>query len=208
MNTTIVEQSVKLLWITPDPAKTIERAGRVCYKSEDKITEDSAKKFVETICACGHDSVIEHASASFLLTTDRGITHEIVRHRVGCSYSQESTRYVNYNKKQGLCVIAPLGLTEGQYAVWSRAMEEAAAAYESLLDDGCKPQAARDVLPTCTKADIVTTATFRAWKHFIKLRTSNAAHPKIRRLAGGVQQILQRECPAVFGVEDPTGCRV
>ena len=202
MNVTIVEQSATLLWITPDPAKTIERAGRVCYKSEDKITDDSAKKFVEMLVGNGHESVIEHASASFLLTTDRGITHEIVRHRVGCSYSQESTRYVDYNKKFGLCVVQPLGLDTVQYDCWLEAMQFAANAYECLIKSGCKPQQARDVLPTCTKADIVFTATFRAWKHFIRLRTSNAAHPKIRLLAGAVRQILQVNCPAVFG--EPT----
>lgn len=203
MIVTVVPSSAELLWITPDPGKTIERAGRVCYKSEDKITDDSAKQFVERICASGHESVIEHASASFLLTTDRGITHEIVRHRVGCSYSQESTRYVNYNKKFGLQVVEPLDITPETRQIWLAQMQSAADCYERLLAAGWKPQQARDVLPTCTKADIVFTATFRAWKHFIKLRASKAAHPKIQLLANLVQGVLQKECPAVFGSPAP-----
>jgi thymidylate synthase (FAD) len=205
MNVTIVQQSATLLWITPDPAKTIERAGRVCYRSEDKITEDSAKKFVEMIVGNGHESVIEHASASFELMTDRGITHEIVRHRVGCSYSQESTRYVNYNKKLGLCVVQPLDLNEVQFLHWFNAVQAAANHYELMLNSGCTPQVARDVLPTCTASKIVVTATFRAWKHFIKLRTSPKAHPKIVRLFCDIRDILQTECPAVFGQKDTNG---
>lgn len=199
MNITIVPQTSELCWITPNSAQEIEKAGRVCYRSEDKITNESAGRFVETICASGHESVIEHASASFLLTTDRGITHEIVRHRVGCSYSQESTRYVGYHKKLGLLVVAPLDLDTVQYEIWLESVKHAAGAYEAMIEAGCKPQQARDVLPTCTAAQIRFTATFRAWKHFIKLRTSSAAHPKIRILAGMIRDTLQKECPAVFG---------
>jgi hypothetical protein len=132
-----------------------------------------------------------------------GNTHEIVRHRVGCSYSQESTRYVNYNKKLGLLVVEPLGLTDAQRVDWLNAMQSAADCYERLVLSGCTPQQARDVLPTCTKADIVFTATFRAWKHFFNLRTSKAAHPKIRVLAGLCKGVLQRECPSVFGEPTP-----
>jgi thymidylate synthase (FAD) len=199
MNITIVPQTAELCWITPNSAQEIEKAGRTCYRSEDKITNESAARFVESICASGHESVIEHASASFQLTTDRGITHEIVRHRVGCSYSQESTRYVGYTKKLGLLVVEPLDLSPVQHALWFRQMESAAETYEQLINSGCKPQQARDVLPTCTAAQIRFTATFRAWKHFLRLRTSPKAHPKIRVLAGMIQDILQQECSAVFG---------
>jgi thymidylate synthase (FAD) len=199
MNITIIPQAAELCWITPNAAQEIEKAGRVCYRSEDRITDDSAAKFVETICASGHESVIEHASASFLLTTDRGITHEIVRHRVGCSYSQESTRYVGYHKKLGLLVVQPLDLDTVQYEIWLESMKHAAGAYEAMIASGCKPQQARDVLPTCTAAQIRFTATFRAWKHFIRLRASKAAHPKIQLLAGSIRDILQKECPVVFG---------
>jgi thymidylate synthase (FAD) len=201
MNVTVVPQTVELCWITPDAAKEIERAGRVCYRSEDKITEDSAVRFVESICASGHESVIEHASASFLLTTDRGITHEIVRHRIGCSYSQESTRYVGYTKKLGLLVVEPLGITPLTRQIWWDQMQDAANCYERLIAEGWKPQQARDVLPTCTASQIRFTATFRAWKHFLKLRSSLKAHPKIQVLAQAMSEILACECPAVFGTK-------
>jgi thymidylate synthase (FAD) len=103
---TIVQPSVTPVWVTPNAELVIERAGRVCYKSECKITEDSAAKFIRSIVKRGHESVIEHASACFHILCDRGISHEIVRHRVGMSYSQESTRYVKY--KEGIEVVAPM----------------------------------------------------------------------------------------------------
>jgi thymidylate synthase (FAD) len=200
MNVTIVEQSAKLLWITPNAAQNIELSGRVCYKSEDRITDDSAEKFVKMISDRGHESVIEHASASFLLTTDRGIANEIVRHRIA-SYSQESTRYVNYNKRFGLQVVIPLGLNSEQEVIWALSIKDAAEKYEKMISLGCAPEVARDILPTCTKADIVVTANFREWKHIIRLRTSPKAHPKIRQLIGYVENTLIKECPAVFGKE-------
>jgi thymidylate synthase (FAD) len=188
---------VELLWITPEPAQHIERAGRVCYKSEDKITPESAAAFVKKIKSMGHLSVLEHASASFLIRTDRGITHEAVRHRIA-SFAQESTRYVNYDKRFGLQVIPPEGLTGAQFIVWADAMAAAAKAYEKLIELGCSPQQARDVLPTCTKADLVFTANFREWLHVIDLRTSSAAHPKIRTVINEVRRILVANCPEVF----------
>jgi thymidylate synthase (FAD) len=201
MNVTIVEQSAKLLWITPNAAQNIELSGRVCYKSEDRITEDSAEKFVKMISDRGHESVIEHASASFLLTTDRGICMELTRHRLA-SYSQESTRYVNYNKRFGLQVVKPLGMTPVQEECWMDAMQTAANRYEEICSiQNCPTEVARDILPTCTKADIVVTANFREWKHIIRLRTSPKAHPKIRQLIGYVENTLIKECPAVFGKE-------
>lgn len=86
--------------------KKIERAGRTCYKSEERITEDSARKFVKKILESGHESVLEHEKVTVRVICDRGVTHEIVRHRIG-SYSQESTRYCNYGTK-GIKVIEPL----------------------------------------------------------------------------------------------------
>jgi len=198
MNVTIVPQTAELRWITPNAAQEIELAGRTCYRSEDKITNESAVKFVEMICASGHESVLEHASASIQITTDRGITHEIVRHRIGCSFSQESSRYVGYHKKLGLLVVEPLDISPLTRQIWLDQMQDAANCYERLIAEGWKPQQARDVLPTCTAAQIRFTATFRAWKHFIKLRSSKAAHPKIQVLTGLISDILHRECPAVF----------
>lgn len=400
----IVDQSVELLDITPDSAKLIERAGRVCYKSEDKITDDSAAKFVQMVSKRGHLSVIEHAHATFRIITDRGITHEIVRHRLA-SYclsgdtevigysakksrspkrwtieqlfewsqdprrkgrlkliqlrsmdnhgvivpgkirkildsgtattfkitmksgrsiratvghrfmtpngwmrlanllpgdriianglpgyankewieqkyiherlsrlevadllgisdsalgkafhigqavltvfsdeiisidrfgeertfdiemigpnhnfvanglvvhnSQESTRYCNYGKDKfgkEITVIVPYGICEdnpdGSWEVWRTAMEHAEQAYFNLLDLGCKPQIARSVLPTCLKTEIVMTANFREWCHFLTLRLAPAAHPQIRIIASLIWKKLVKHCPPVFQVFD------
>ena len=98
--------------------KFIEKIGRVCYRSEDKITSDSAIKFVKNVIARGHLSVIEHFNISVRFIIDRGVSHELVRHRL-CSFSQESTRYVNYNKK-GIEFILPLWVTDiplGEYGL-------------------------------------------------------------------------------------------
>ena len=194
----IIPQQALLLSYTSDPEQLIERAGRTCYKSEAKITEESAPDFVRMICRRHHVSVIEHAVATFMLTTDRGITHELVRHRLA-SFSQESTRYVNYYKKGEIRVIEPIGLTEAQREVWLRAVMDAEQHYNQLVNAGCKPEQARDVLPTCLAADIAITANFREWKHIISLRTSPAAHPKIRLLIGEVHRQLTVISPTIFG---------
>lgn len=200
----IVEPSVELMFITPNAAQLLETAGRVCYKSEDKITDDSAEKFVAMIDKRGHHSVIEHAYATFRIITDRGITHEVVRHRLA-SYSQESTRYCNYAKSKfgnEITVIAPTGICEGNpdgsWEVWTAAVVHAEQLYFKLLDCGHPPQIARSVLPNCLKTEIVMTANFREWLHFLKLRTSEAAHPDMRRVAMQIGSILASECPTVF----------
>jgi thymidylate synthase (FAD) len=196
----IVPQSATLLSHTPDPEILLERAGRTCYKSEDKITAESAPRFVEMICKRHHESVLEHAVATILFTTDRGITHELVRHRIA-SFSQESTRYVNYYKKGEIRVVEPLGLNDDQRKIWLCAMRNAEFAYNDMVSAGCKPEVARDVLPTCFATDIVVTCNFREWKHIINLRTSVAAHPKIRELISKAHALLNGISPTVFPIE-------
>lgn len=196
----IVEPSVELMWITPDPYQNIERAGRTCYKSEDKITDDSAVKFCGMIKQRGHESVVEHAVASFKIVCDRGVSHEIVRHRVA-SYSQESTRYCNYSKDKfgnEISVIIPPDLTPDQEATWRWAMEHIEQKYFEMLKFGASPQIARSVLPNSLKTEIVMTANFREWLHFINLRTSPAAHPQIRPIAESIRKILAQHCPTIF----------
>ena len=196
----IVEQEVELLDITQDPERKIERAGRVCYKSEGKITDDSAVKFIEMVLKRGHESVIEHAFASFRIVTDRGITHEIVRHRLA-SYSQESTRYCNYSKEKfgkEISVVQPFGMTIDQQNVWKHFCNLSEDLYFTLLQKGCTPQIARSVLPTCLKTEIVMTCNFREWRHFIRLRVSKAAHPQIRWIAEMIYSILQSKSPTCF----------
>jgi thymidylate synthase (FAD) len=196
----IVKPSATLLWITPDAEKMIERAGRVAYKSEDLITEGSAGKFIHMIIEKGHEAVIEHASASILFVCDRGVTHEMVRHRIA-SYVQESTRYCNYGKEKfgkEITVIQPPFDTEEQVRNWTNAMRISESAYLTLIDASCKPQIARSVLPTCLKTEIIMTANFREWRHFFKLRTAPAAHPQMREIAKMAAALLVPHAPTVF----------
>lgn len=195
-----IDPSVELMFITPYAARMIELAGRVCYKSEDKITEDSAEQFIDKINKRGHFSVIEHAYASFRVITDRGITHEIVRHRIA-SYSQESTRYCNYSKDKfgnELTLLPPSGMSEEEREIWDRAAHQSERNYNDMIAVGSPPQRARGVLLTNQKTEIVITYNFREWLHFLKLRTAKAAHPDMRIVARAIGAILAYECPAVF----------
>ena len=196
----IVKPSVELLWITPNALEIIERAGRTCYKSEDKISPDSSARFVEMIVKRGHLAVIEHASASLHFVCDRGVTHEMVRHRVA-SYCQESTRYCNYGADKfgnEISVIEPPFETDEARATWLEAMEASERLYMRLLAQDVKPQIARGVLPNSLKTEIVMTANFREWLHFFDMRCAPAAHPQIREVADMARDILAREVPAVF----------
>ena len=182
--------------------KRIEKAGRTCYKSEDRITEESAENFVRMLIERGHESVLEHESITVRFICDRGISHEIVRHRLA-SFSQESTRYCNYsNYRFGseLTVIKPCFLKEktGAYMSWFAAMHLADIMYSDMLAEGCTPQEARSVLPSSTKTEVVMTANLREWRHFLKLRTAKAAHPQMRELTVPLLHELQERIPVVF----------
>lgn len=183
----VVDLSVELLHMTPEPLRLIERSGRVCYKSEDKITGDSAEAFVRKIISRGHESVLEHAYASFLIVCNRGVSHEAVRHRIA-AYSQESTRYCNYGG--GVKFVRPFDLTPAAEVIWKSACRFAERAYDELIDLGCPPQVARDVLPICTKTELVWSANFREWRHILKLRTSKAAHPQIQWICGQIKEFF------------------
>ena len=182
--------------------KRIEKAGRTCYKSEDRITAESATAFVQKLIERGHESVLEHASITVRFVCDRGVSHEIVRHRIA-SFSQESTRYCNYsNDRFGyeITFIKPYFLKEGTvaYALWSTAMHLANIMYSDMLAEGCTPQEARSVLPNSTKTEVVMTANLREWRHFLKLRTAKAAHPQMRELTVPLLHELQERIPVVF----------
>lgn len=199
----IIEPSVELIWITPDAAKNIDLATRTAYKSEGNYDPAKTPAFLDKILnQFHHESVVEHASASFRIICDRGITHELVRHRIA-SYTQESTRYVNYTKdKHGggdIQFILPLGLDEAQKKMLAMAYENAERWYNALIEDGLTPQQARDVLPNGIKTEIVMTANFREWLHFIKLRAAPSAHPKMQVIAKKIQEILRQNCPEIFG---------
>jgi len=208
----LVKPRHEILFIQPNPLELIELAGRTCYKSEDKITDGSAKKFVEMVVKRGHHSVIEHANITVKFICDRGVTHEIVRHRLA-AYSQESTRYCNYSG--GVTFVIPpwVDLNPKNYPnkyreknffklssekIWANTMMDAETAYISLLEQGWSPQQARSVLPNSLKTEIVMTANVREWKHVLNLRTSKAAHPQMRELMIPLQTELRELIPVIF----------
>lgn len=182
--------------------KNIEICGRTCYKSENLITDASAAVFVENILKRGHESVIEHERVTVRIVCDRGISHEIVRHRIA-SYSQESTRYCNYQKDKfgnELTFIKPVFWEENspQYNIWYDTTQKIEENYMQLINMGVKPQEARSILPNSLKTEIVVTMNLREWRHFFKLRTSEAAHPQMREIACMILKEFRNLIPIVF----------
>ena len=198
----------------------IEIAGRTCYKSENKISPDgeSAKRFVKMIIDNGHEAMLEHSSLSVRFVCSRGVSHEIVRHRL-FSFAQESTRYCNYSKgkfdSQCTFIVPPdqeWGVMledynwEGDYNyvdtnpqhIWYDALVIAESYYMDLLKQGWTPQEARDVLPNALKTEIVVTGNYREWRHFFKLRCDEKAHPHIRLLAQETLEDIKMRIPVVF----------
>jgi thymidylate synthase (FAD) len=182
--------------------KHIELAGRTCYKSEDKITADSAAEFVRRVLRSGHHSVIEHMNITVRFICDRGVTHELVRHRLA-AYSQESTRYANYSRDRfgnEITVIKPCFWPEGSqaYQDWFSAMAAAETAYMNLIQNGARPEQARSVLPNSLKTEIVMTANVREWRHVFNLRCSAAAHPQIREIMLPLLSEFHDKIPVIF----------
>ncbi len=194
----------------------IEKIGRVCYKSEDKITEDgeSARKFVSMLLQRGHEAMIEHSSLSVKFIVDRGVSHELVRHRIA-SFAQESTRYCNYGKEKfgSECIFIDLeggikldgkmkNISIGEITSllneWVFAMEDAEKHYMKMLALGATPQIARSVLPNSTKTEITITANYREWRNFFKLRTEVAAHPQMREVTIPLLAELKERLPVIF----------
>jgi len=200
----IIEPSFEIMYM-PN-AKTIllvlESAARVCYKSEDKIKPESANKIIRGLIKSGHESVIEHMGVTVKFTCDRGISHELVRHRIA-SFSQESTRYANYSKEKfgnEITVIRPIFWPAGHmlYTLWRQTCALAETSYLTLLKRGAKVQEARSVLPNSLKTEIVVTANLREWRHILKLRCSKAAHPQIRQLCLPLLDGLHSLLPVLF----------
>jgi thymidylate synthase (FAD) len=197
---------------TDEIYKSIEIAGRTCYKSEDKITQDSAKKFVKMIVQDKkHLSVIEHISISVRFIANRGFTHELVRHRIG-SYSQESTRYCNYSKdkfgNEITCIdLEPafdieVGTDCNAWKItnyFDSAWEQAEKNYNELVALGCSPQMARNVLPIGLKTEIVATYNLRQWREVFKQRTAPQAHPNMRELMIPLLKEFAEKMPEIFG---------
>lgn len=190
--------------------KKIERAGRTCWKSEDRMTDSSAPSFVKGILSKNHSSVIEHHNITVRIITDRGILAELTRHRIA-SYSVESTRYANYSKDKfgnEVTFILPVEFygiedttDEGlltQYSYWRDAIEICEFHYLEMLNNGSLPQLARSVLPNSLKTEIVVTMNLRSWRHFFELRTSKAAHPQMKALARDMLKEFQNKVPVIF----------
>jgi thymidylate synthase (FAD) len=178
--------------------KKLERYGRTCYKSEDRITPDSARKFVAMILKNGHESVLEHEKVTVRIICDRGVTHEIVRHRIA-AYSQESTRYCNY-RSRGIQVIEPIFFVgdNNKYQIWMNAMLACEEAYNSLIGAGASAQEARSVLPNSLKTEIVVTYNLREWRHFFRLRCSKKAHPQMREITVPLLGEFKQRIPVIF----------
>ena len=186
----------------PELLQKIELAGRVCYKSEEKITPDSAAGFVGRILKNGHESVLEHEKLTVRLICDRGVSHEIVRHRIA-SYSQESTRYCNYAQEKfgrELTLIRPCFWQEEpeKFRIWQETMEEIERNYFRLLDLGAAPQEARSILPNSLKTELAVTMNLREWRHFFRLRTDGAAHPQMRETACALLADFRERIPVLF----------
>lgn len=185
--------------------KQIEYCARTCYKSESKITTDSAARLVRSLIKSGHEAMIEHFSVTVKFICDRGVSHEIVRHRLA-SFAQESTRYCNYHKDDfgsEITVIKPLFLEEGTtgWQCWEDSCKNAEWAYFKMLEWGCTPQEARSVLPNSLKTEIVVTMNLREWRHFFKLRalgTTGKPHPQMKELAMPLLERFKELLPEVF----------
>ena len=182
----------------------IEKIGRVCYKSEDLIMEDgeSAKKFVAMLIKNGHEAMLEHIHFSVKFVCDRGVSHELVRHRMA-SFAQESQRYCNYGKDKfgkEVTFIKPCFYDVGskEFSIWEHACREAEKYYFELLKIGNRPEEARSVLPNSTKTEIIVTANLREWRHILKLRTAPNAHPQMRELMLPLLQELKTKIPIIF----------
>lgn len=185
-----------------DILRRIEAAGRVCYKSESAISDTSAERFVANVIKRGHESVLEHVSLSVKFTVDRGVSHEIVRHRIA-SFSQESSRWCNYSSgKFGgeITVIKPFFWPEDspQYKAWRGLCETAETSYMALIESGATPEQARSVLPNSLKTEIIVTMNLREMRHFLRLRTAKDSHPQMREVTIPLLAELKSRVPVAF----------
>ncbi len=194
----IIDQSHEIISLPDNLLQVIEAAGRTCYKSEDKITPDSATGFVARMRDRGHHAMIEFGDIIVRFVTNRGVTHELVRHRL-CSFAQESTRYVRYDGKMEF--VRPCwweDCTPAQQTLWQQAMADAENRYLSLLESGWRPEQAREVLPNSLKTEIVVKGNIREWRHIFALRCTKKAHPQIRALMIPLLAELKEHLPVVF----------
>lgn len=198
----IINQKVEILNTTS--LDLIEIGGRTCYRSRMSDDDTGRNEFIRRRLSEGHESILEHSSMSVMFTTDRGVSHELVRHRLA-AFSQESTRYCNYASDRfgnEIAVINPfekVGLcNEDQYDAWKVICESAERTYFYLINSGVPAEYARSVLPTCLATHIMVTANYREWRHIMNLRTSPAAHPQLRDLMQDLLRVAVIKVPVIF----------
>ena len=203
----IVPASYEILYFNTEDLACIEKAARICYKSEGRIEPGSAEKIIRKLIESGHEAMLEHSRLTVKFIVDHGISHELVRHRLA-SFAQESTRYCNYSKDKfdnEITVVRPCFLDDsstGKYNTWCRAMVACENAYFTMLEQGCTPQEARAVLPNSLKTEIVITANYREWRHILNLRAAGVTgkpHPQMVEVMVPLLAELQQKLPAVFG---------
>lgn len=189
----------------PTDIDMIENAARTCYKSEANNNGDKEKteKFVKGLIKRGHEAMLEHSFLSVKFTTDRGVSHEIVRNRL-FSFAQESTRYCNYNNDDDILFVKPYWYdhaSPNDKMIFEEHLEDVEKLYNYMIGGGHKPQAARAILPNCLKTEIVVSGNYREWRHFLKLRAANStgpAHPDMNRLVCPLLIELHEKLPVIF----------
>lgn len=187
--------------------RKLETIGRTCYKSESNITDGSAGKFVRNLITRGHEAMLEHASMTVKFIVDRGVSHELVRHRMA-SFAQESTRYCNYSQDKfgnELTFIDPCFWTDEahdlEYEAWKKMCKASEDLYMAFQQYDVKPEEARSILPNSLKTEIWMTCNLREWRHVLKLRaagTTGSPHPQMVEIMVPVLEYFKQYLPDVF----------
>jgi len=195
----LIEQSHEIISMDKDILINVEKVGRTCYKSKDKISSDTSIPFVKRLIKNNHHAILEFCDITVKFITNRGVTHELVRHRL-CSFAQESTRYVKYNDVEFILPIwfYPIDCLSRTYFIWTESMKHAEKNYLRLITEGWIPQQAREVLPNSLKTEIVVKANLREWRHILELRCSKKAHPQMRALMLPLLSELKTKIPVIF----------
>lgn len=177
--------------------RKIEWIARVSHESQDAQTPESWQRFLTSV-VLGHGdwSVTEHASVTVEMVIDRGISHEIVRHRIG-AYTQSSTRFINHTKKPASIIRTPLKTVDAA-EVWNAAVEYVEKAYEALIQLGEAPQIARSVLPHTLATRLIVTYNLRSWRHFFLMRSTKEAHPQLREVSIPLLKKFQELIPLLY----------
>ena len=182
--------------------KRIERACRTCYRSEDKISDESYKNLLTNCLNRGHESVLEHEKITVRIYSDIGTYNDLTRHRFA-SFSVESTRYCSYNKdKYGneITVVNPVYMEDKEvFETWKKAIEDMEKAYMKMKELGASTDMCREILPHSTAAEYTMTANIREWKHILELRTTNHVHPAIRQVLIPLLLLFKEQMPEIFG---------